>query len=246
VFELDWARERPLTMLRKVTPSSARARLRPFLRTRPKWGNLRRLTPFSDRYGYDRGTPIDRYLIERFLERHRVDVRGRVAEVKDLRYTETFGGDAVDAGTVVDVDRSNPQATVFADLEAPGALPRRAFDCFILAQTLQYVADPAAAIANAHASLRPGGALLVTAPSIARVDPDVGDSDLWRFTSAGLSRLLSRACGGSQFTVSSYGNLVAAVAFLEGLAAEELTAEELAHDDPSFGVVVCARVAAAS
>jgi hypothetical protein len=32
-----------------------------------RWGNLRRLRPFSDRYGCDRGTPIERYYIERFL-----------------------------------------------------------------------------------------------------------------------------------------------------------------------------------
>jgi hypothetical protein len=30
-----------------------------------RWGNLRRLRPFSDRYGYDRGTPIERYYIDR-------------------------------------------------------------------------------------------------------------------------------------------------------------------------------------
>jgi len=35
-----------------------------------RWGNLRRLRPFHDRYGYDGGTPIERYYIERFLSEH--------------------------------------------------------------------------------------------------------------------------------------------------------------------------------
>ena len=35
--------------------------------TRPAWlGTLRRTRPLSADFGYDRGTPIDRYDIERF------------------------------------------------------------------------------------------------------------------------------------------------------------------------------------
>ena len=33
----------------------------------PYWGNLRRLRPFSVYYGFDRGTPVDRYYLDRFL-----------------------------------------------------------------------------------------------------------------------------------------------------------------------------------
>ena len=243
---LDCERERPLTTLRSIIPSSARDRLRPLLRTRPRWGNLRRSSPFSERYGYDRGTPVDRYFIAQFLERHRADVRGAVAEIKDSKYTVTFGGDRVNERHVIDLDAANPVATLVADLAQAGALPTRTFDCFILAQTIQYVADPAAALAHAYRSLRPGGSLLLTVPSLARIDPDLGDDDLWRFTPAGLSRLVASSCPDAQVDVSSYGNLVTAVAFLEGLAAEELTTDELDHCDSSFVVLSCARVVAPS
>jgi hypothetical protein len=43
-----------------------------------------------------------------------------------------------------------------------------------------------------------------------------------------------------------HGSLVTAIAFLEGLAAEELTEEELRHVDSSFAVVCCARIGAPS
>src|SRR5262245_50153649 len=33
----------------------------------PRWGNLRRVRPFSASYGFDRGTPIDRYYLDTFL-----------------------------------------------------------------------------------------------------------------------------------------------------------------------------------
>ena len=246
VFELDWTGERPLTTLRDLIPSRARARLRPLLRARPRWGNLRRSAPFSDRYGYDRGTPVDRYFIEQFLDQNRADVRGSVAEIKSSKYTDAFGGTHVSERHVIDIDSENPAATIVADLAARGSLPTGAFDCFILTQTLHLLSDPSAGLANAYQSLRPGGRLLVTVPSIARVDPDIGDTDLWRFTPAGLFSLISSSCERAEVDVAPYGSLVTAVAFLEGLAAEELAEEELRHNDPSFVVLCCGRIAAPS
>jgi len=49
-----------------------------------RWGNLRRLRPFTDRYGYDRGTPIERSYIERFLSEHAQRIRGSVLEELDV------------------------------------------------------------------------------------------------------------------------------------------------------------------
>ena len=173
-------------------------------------------------------------------------MHGVVAEIKDSRYTDAFGGERVRERHVLDVDAANPAATLVVDLARAGALPPRMLDCFILAQTIQYVTDPAAALANAYRSLKPGGSLLVTVPSLARVDPDHGEQDLWRFTPAGLSHLVASSCPDADVSVSPFGNLVAAVAFLQGLAAEELAAHELDHFDSSFVVVSCARVAAPS
>ena len=54
-------------------------------------GSLRRTEPLSAYYGLDRGIPVDRVHIERFLERHAGDVRGRVLEVRDRGYTLAYG-----------------------------------------------------------------------------------------------------------------------------------------------------------
>lgn len=43
----------------------------------PRWGNLRRLRPFSEQFGAERGTPIDRYYLHRFLDQHRHLITGR-------------------------------------------------------------------------------------------------------------------------------------------------------------------------
>lgn len=99
-------------------------------------GSLRRTTPVSDHWGYDRGTPIDRYYIESFLNEHRADVRGACVEVRDTRYTDRFGS-SVTRADVLDVDAGNPHATIVVDLADTAAAPSERFDCFILTQTLQ-------------------------------------------------------------------------------------------------------------
>src|ERR1044071_606160 len=65
------------------------------------FGALRRLTPISREFGLDRGQPIDRYYVEDFLERNAADIRGRVLEVGDDRYTRKFGGGRVSRSDVL-------------------------------------------------------------------------------------------------------------------------------------------------
>jgi SAM-dependent methyltransferase len=235
-------------LVRKVLPPAARARLRRLLRLRrlvlrPRWGNLRRRRPFSEHFGNDRGTPVDRVYIARFLAEHAVDVRGRVLEVGDAAYTRRYGGRRVTGGDILDIDPGNQAATILADLAQPDSLPADRFDCFLLIQTLQYVADVQTALRNAWRSLRPGGVLLVCVPGISRLDPDPGpEYDLYRFSPAGLTATLRAALPAAGQRVAGYGNLLAAVAFLYGIAAEELRPEELAAYDPHYPVLAAARV----
>jgi hypothetical protein len=81
-----------------------------------------RVGPISDNWGRERGLPIDRWYIERFLESNAGDIRGRVLEVMDHAYTKRFGA-GVTASTVLDVDVRNPNATLTADLGEPESLP---------------------------------------------------------------------------------------------------------------------------
>ena len=60
-----------------------------------RFGDLRRLAPFSRVFGYDRGTPVNRYYIEGFLARNSDDIRGRVLEVGDDTYARRYGGERV-------------------------------------------------------------------------------------------------------------------------------------------------------
>ncbi len=205
---------------------------------RPAWmGTLRRTRPLSDRWGSDRGTPVDRYYIERFLDEHRADIRGRVLEVKDAGYTKRFGN-AVTEQAVLDVDAGNPHATVIADLSSADALASEYYDCFVLTQVLQLIPDTRAALAHAHRMLRPGGVLLATMPAVSRM---AGPADYWRFTHEGCRSLLVPLFGEARVTVEAHGNVLTAMAFLTGMAWEELTPRELETQDQAFPFLITAR-----
>jgi SAM-dependent methyltransferase len=212
--------------------------LRRRLRRPVSLGALRRVTPLSDEYGYDRGTPIDRYYIEQFLEEHRHDIRGRVIEVKDRGYTDRYGS-GVEDRDVLDVDPANAAATVIADLTAADTIPSNEYDCFVLTQTLQFIYDTRAALAHAHRILRPGGVLLATMPSVSRIDPQL--VDYWRFTVASCRLLFAELFGAEHVTVRSYGNVLAGIGFLTGMAYEELSLRELDVQDEYFPVIIAVR-----
>jgi len=206
---------------------------------RPAWlGGTNRRKPLSPIWGFERGTPVDRYYIERFVAEHRSDIRGRVLEVHDQRYTMQFGA-GVERGDVLDVDPTNPRATVVADLSAADQVPANTFDCFVLTQTLQFIPDLPAALSHVHRILRPGGVLLATVPAVSRLAPHYGPArDYWRFTPAGCRELFHPVFGADNLTVHAYGNVRTACAFLLGLAWEELPRRVLEHHDEYFPVIV--------
>lgn len=221
-------------MRARSTLAALRRRRRPV-----RFGSLRRLEPVSDRWGYDRGTPVDRWYIERFLTEHRGDIAGRVLEVKDRSYTDRFGT-GVTASDVLDVDAGNPLATYVADLATAEAIPTGEVDCFVLTQTLQYVFDLPAAVAHVHRILRPGGVVLATLPAVSRISPSTL-TDCWRFTPLAAQRLFDERFGAEHVSAAGRGNVLTQVAFLHGLAAEELESAELETDDPLFPLLVCVR-----
>lgn len=223
-----------------LLPFTRQAELRARMRRlrRPAFlGTLRRTTPLSDRWGADRGTPVDRYFIEQFLAEHRGDIRGRVLEVRDRRYTNRFG-DAVEHSDVLDIDETNAEATIHADLTAAHSIRSDQLDCFILTQTLQFIYDTRAALAHAHRILRRGGVLLATMPSISRMGCKL---DYWRFTPASCNALFGEVFDADQLTVRAYGNVLVGTAFLNGMAAEELSEHELDTADDRFPLIVAVR-----
>jgi glycosyltransferase involved in cell wall biosynthesis/SAM-dependent methyltransferase len=208
-------------------------------------GTLRRTEPLSDRWGLERGEAIDRHYVEAFLRRHRRQIRGRVLEVGDARYSRRFGMD-VRSVDVLDIDRDNREATIVADLGNPDGLPEAAFDCIVATQVLQYVYDLPAAVRHLHGMLAPGGTALVTVPTVSRVGTRQLDTEYWRLTPAGARRLFEERFEGGIVEVEGHGNVLVGIAFLAGMAREELRARELEVNDPRFPVLVAIRATKAA
>lgn len=206
------------------------------------FGDLRILEPVSREFGYDRGMPIDRYYIERFLDANRDVIGGRVLEIGDDEYTRRFGGARVSRSDVLHVSEGNPKATLVGDLASGVQVTSDCFDCIIFTQTLQFIFEHQAALATLYRILKPGGTLLATVPGITKVPQDRwGELCAWSYTRLSVQRLFSEAFPDSSFNVESKGNVLAATAFLYGLAARELSAEELEYADPLYQVLISVR-----
>jgi glycosyltransferase involved in cell wall biosynthesis/SAM-dependent methyltransferase len=205
-------------------------------------GDLHRVTPISQCFGFDRGLPVDRHYIEAFLARHASEISGRVLEVGDDTYTRRFGGSRVSRSDVLHVHDGNPRATIVGDLTDRELLPPNAFDCIVLTQTLQLIYDVPLAIAHVHRALAPGGVVLVTAPGISQIDRgEWGKTWYWSFTPAALRRLFGDVFGPDAVMIEEYGNVFAATAFLHGLAVEEIETTDLAPIDHAYPVIVALR-----
>jgi SAM-dependent methyltransferase len=205
--------------------------------------DLTRTSPLSTNFGWDRGTPVDRYYIEQFLREQAPLVRGKVLEVGDASYTRKFSGGRADSMDVLHFAAGNPEATIVGDLTNPSTLPAGAFDCFICAQTLQYTFEIRKAVEGAHHLLRPGGVLLATVPGISQISrqDSAAYGEYWRFTTSSVERLVRSVFGGGNVAVGSRGNVLAATALLQGIALEELPdASLLDRTDPDYQVIVTA------
>ncbi|HZM91243.1 MAG TPA: glycosyltransferase [Blastocatellia bacterium] len=206
------------------------------------FGDLRRLSPVSRVFGFDRGTPVDRYYIENFLDRTAGSIHGRVLEVGDDTYTRKFGGHRVSRTDVLHVSENNPQATIVADLANAAHIPSDTFDCIILTQTLHLIYDVRSALITLRRILKPGGVLLATLPGISQIDHhDWHESWYWAFTSLSARRLFAEVFAARNVSVETYGNVLAATAFLQGISFEELSANELDHKDSDYPVTITVR-----
>ena len=206
------------------------------------WGDLRRVTPIDSNFGFGRGTPVDRYYIEAFLEQYASDISGRALEIGDDAYCRRFGAGRVSRQDIFHISPSANGVTIVGDLSQSGSLPPSAFDCMVLTQTLHLIYDLESAVSEIYRALKPGGVALVTVPGISPVDRgEWGASWYWSLTDQAVRRLFQKDFGMENITVNAVGNVYAATAFLQGLALEEVDRQMLHLIDTAFPLVVTVR-----
>lgn len=201
-----------------------------------------RTEPVSRVFGLDMGSSLCRYYLKRFLAGQAGRIRGRVLEVGDNAYTLAYGS-GVTASEVLNATPAE-NATVVGDLATGAGLPRAAFDCILLTQTIQCIYDFKAALRHAYQCLRPGGSMLLSASGISQISRYDMDrwGEFWRFTDLSLRRSLEEACPDAAIRVRTWGNVAAAKGYLDGLPAEAFPPEVLDLSDPDYQMVLTAVV----
>jgi SAM-dependent methyltransferase len=134
----------------------------------------------------------------------RVVMDGSINDV--LSSLDTASLDAVEvSGTA----HQNRGWRSYASLEYPAfdlcepPEPLTQFDVVVCEQVLEHVVDPSRAARTLHDVARPGGMVIVSTPFLLRIHESPGD--FWRFTPAGLARILEGA-GLDVAAVHSWGN----------------------------------------
>jgi hypothetical protein len=101
-----------------------------------------------------------------------------------------------------------------------------------------------AALRHLQRILKPGGVLLITVPGISQVVKDSwGDDWCWALTLQSARMLLEECFPDARVKVEAYGNVLAAIALLEGIASEELRPDELDFRDDEYQVLITVRAA---
>jgi len=206
--------------------------------SRLRWHDLKNVNPVSTTFGFDRGTPIDRYYIEKFLKENSQYISGKVLEVAESHYSKKFGN-AVTAYEVLHVEK-NKNATIIGNLTQEETLPANVIDCFICTQVFNFIFEFQKAIEGAHQLLKPGGVLLATVSGISQISRYDADrwGHYWSFYPQGIGKSVKKVFGEDNVIINSYGNSLTAISFLKGIAMEELSEQELNFADPDYPVSI--------
>lgn len=220
----------------QVLPQIRKIRAQIIKTVRPKAAYS--LYPISNKFGYDRGTPIDRWYIECFMEQQQDKVRGHCLEIHDNAYTLRFGQKKVSHSDVADIDTKNKLANIYVDLSKADQIPDNTYDTLIITHTIGLIPEHDKAIAHLYRILKPGGTLLLT---VSALGPYITDGNAyWRYTPRSIPYLLEQHFNKENITVQTFGNVLSGQAFWVGMAAEELTKDQLLHQDNRYPVIITA------
>jgi SAM-dependent methyltransferase len=163
--------------------------------------------------------PLVRWLAAEAAQAERDLGRYRLLDVGcgEMPYLSLFDPHARE---VVGLDNSeNPRASLVGAIEAI-PVEDGSFDVVLCAQVLEHVDDPALGIAELSRVTRPGGRVLLSTHGTMVYHPN--PVDLWRWTGAGLERLLRENGDWASVKVSAGSGTASSLAMLNAIYLEHL------------------------
>lgn len=202
------------------------------------------IRPVSRKFGFDRGLPIDRYYVQKFLIENRGLIKGTVLEIAGREYTQKYGGGNVEKSYILHVAEAKDEFSIKGNLETGEGIPSDLVDCFILTQTLPFIYDIESVAKNVIKVLKPGGHALITVGGITQISRYDMDrwGHFWSFTDLSLRKLFSGYIPENCIKVNTFGNVKTATCFLYGLASNEIPEEDFSFIDKDYQVLITAVV----
>lgn len=195
------------------------------------------IKPVSNQYGLERGTPIDRIYVERFLEKSKKVITGKCLEIAENTYTLKYGREVEPFILHVEGWGEN---VIKGNLETGEGIKEEFFDCVIITQTLMFTYDLKNVAKNIYKMLKTGGTALITVSGIAPISKY--DAENWgsyySFHKDAMRKMFEPLFGEKNVKVESYGNVKTAIGILYGLCYEDLQKNDLDVNDELYPVII--------
>lgn len=194
--------------------------------------------PISRVFGFDRGTPIDRYYMATFLKNNGHLIKGKCGEFGDTHYITKLGKNETE---IVCFNGAEGEShNVHLDLTNCDIDPalEGSFDTVICTNVLNFIFDIHTASRNLMRLLRPGGHAIVTTAGVSAVSRyDYSKwGDYWRLSDTALYKLFDEE---KIIVKESFGNFYSCAHFLNGSAVEELDTDLLLVKDENYFILCC-------
>ena len=201
--------------------------------------------PISRSFGSERGKAVDRYYIEKFLDKNKSDIKGTCMEVGGDDYTIRFGQNRVERCIISHILGGRGMKKV--NFETGEGVEDNIIDCIICTQTLQYIFDVKKALENIVRMLRKGGTALITVPGIKGLClPDAEAwGEKWSFTKTSVEEMIrgiKEEMNIGAFKVESHGNAKISAAYLYGICCEELCETDFEYNDSQYPFLITVRI----
>jgi SAM-dependent methyltransferase len=198
------------------------------------WGDLKRPVPICQAFGLTRGTFIDRYYLSKFIKEIQSQVSGNILEIggtpKDKDFYQINPGSSYQ---ILNME-AGPGVDIVGDAHDISMVKPESFDSIILFNVLEHCYAPWIVVENIYAWLKPGGKCFAMVPTAIRLHAT--PMDYWRPLPDAF-RYMFRNYSQQQLYV--YGNPTTVIGSYYGIAAEELTADELDIFHPDYPVATC-------
>ena len=198
------------------------------------WGTMRRRFAICEWFGFSRGAPVDRYYLDRFVAEIRERVVGEVLEIGGRSANrELYGFPNVTRYQTLDM-RPGPGVDIVGDAHDPAIHPPDSVDSIVAFNVLEHCEQPWKVVENMRLWLRRGGWAFCMVPNAQRIH--AMPRDYWRALPEAVQWMFRDF---STREIRQYGNPTTVIAAYLGIAAEELSRDELDEIHLDYPVATC-------